>query len=52
MKILFTQTAWKDLEWFLYKDKRLAKRISKERRLVYKIEEDTITVISCRFHYE
>jgi len=27
MKILFTQEAWKDFEWFLNKDKRLAKRI-------------------------
>jgi len=27
MKILFTQEAWKDFEWFQSKDKRLAKRI-------------------------
>ena len=27
MKILFTQEAWKDFEWFLHKDKRLAKKI-------------------------
>lgn len=27
MKILFTEGAWKDFEWFLDKDKRLAKRI-------------------------
>lgn len=26
MKILFTQEAWKDFEWFQNKDKRLAKR--------------------------
>jgi len=85
MKILFTQEAWKDFEWFMNKDKRLAKRIklllkdilrdpengigkperlrfqlsgywsrriSKEHRLVYKVEKETITVISCRYHYE
>jgi len=27
MKILFTQEAWRDFEWFQSKDKRLAKRI-------------------------
>jgi toxin YoeB len=27
MKILFTQEAWKDFEWFQNKDKRLLKRI-------------------------
>lgn len=27
MKIQFTQEAWKDFEWFLDKDKRMAKRI-------------------------
>nr|NJM02463.1 Txe/YoeB family addiction module toxin [Desulfobacula sp.] len=85
MKILFTQEAWKDFEWFQSKDKRLAKRIkqllhdilcdpengigkperlkfqlsgcwsrrvNKEHRLVYKIENETITVISCRYHYQ
>jgi len=85
MKILFTQEAWKDFEWFLNKDKRLAKRIklllkdilrdpengigkperlrfqlsgywsrriSKEHRLVYRVEKETITVISYRYHYE
>lgn len=85
MKIQFTLDAWKDFEWFLDKDKRLAKRIrellkdivrhpeerigkperlkfqlagfwsrriNKEHRLVYKIEEDVIVIISCRYHYE
>ena len=84
MNIQFTQEAWKDFEWFLDKDKRLAKRIrellkdvlrhpeegigkperlkfqltgcwsrriSKEHRLVYKIEQNSIVVISCRYHY-
>jgi len=84
MNIQFTQEAWKDFEWFLDKDKRLAKRIrellkdvlrhpeegigkperlkfqltgcwsrriSKEHRLVYKIEQNSIIVISCRYHY-
>lgn len=32
MKILFTQEAWKDFEWFLDKDKRLAKRIRQLRQ--------------------
>jgi len=84
MKILFTQDAWKDFEWFLDNDKRLTKRIrplfkdilrnpeygigkpeklrfqlsgcgsrriSKEHRRVYKIEKETMTIISCRYHY-
>lgn len=84
MKIQFTLEAWKDFEWFLDKDKRLAKRvrlllkdiirkptegvgkperlrfqlsdcwsrrINKEHRLVYKVENDTVIVISCRYHY-
>lgn len=29
-----------------------SRRINKEHRLVYQIEKDTITVISCRYHYE
>lgn len=85
MKILFTQQAWDDFEWFLDNDKQLARRIrmllkdisrapeegagkperlrfqltgfwsrriNKEHRLVYRVEQDTLTVISCRFHYE
>ena len=27
-------------------------RMSKEHRLVYQIDKDAITVISCRYHYE
>ena len=85
MKILFTEEAWKDFEWFLDNDKRLAKRIrqllkdikrspedgigkpeplkfqlsgywsrriNKEHRLVYKVQKDTILVLTCRYHYE
>jgi toxin YoeB len=29
-----------------------SRRINKEQRLVYQIEKDAITVISCRYHYE
>ncbi len=29
-----------------------SRRISKEHRLVYRVEKKTITVISCRYHYE
>ena len=29
-----------------------SRRISKEHRLVYKIEKEIITVISCRYRYE
>jgi toxin YoeB len=29
-----------------------SRRITKEHRLVYKIEKDGIIVISCRYHYE
>ena len=28
-----------------------SKRITKEHRLVYKIEDDMLIIISCRFHY-
>ena len=85
MKILFTEEAWKDFEWFLDNDKRLvrrirqllkdikrshedgigkpellkfqlsgywSRRINKEHRLVYKVQKDTIIVLTCRYHYE
>lgn len=29
-----------------------SRRISREHRLVYKIDNSTLTIISCRFHYE
>ena len=29
-----------------------SRRISKEHRLVYKVEKNCITIISCRYHYE
>lgn len=29
-----------------------SRRINDEHRLVYKITEDTIQVVSCRFHYK
>ncbi len=29
-----------------------SRRISKEHRLVYNIEQKTIIIISCRYHYE
>lgn len=29
-----------------------SRRIDKEHRLVYAYENDTLTVIACRFHYE
>lgn len=29
-----------------------SRRISQEHRLVYKVSDDSITIISCRFHYE
>ena len=28
-----------------------SRRISKEHRLVYKLEKDTIKIISCKYHY-
>jgi len=28
-----------------------SRRISEEHRLVYKVEDDTLYVISCRYHY-
>ena len=29
-----------------------SRRITKEHRLVYKVDKDVIIVISCRYHYE
>ena len=29
-----------------------SRRITKEHRLVYKVDEEVIIVISCRYHYE
>ncbi len=29
-----------------------SRRISNEHRLVYAVDDDFITIISCRFHYE
>lgn len=85
MNILFTEAAWKDFEWLLDNEKKLAQRIRKllkditgnpeegigkperlkfqlagywsrridqEHRLVYKVEGNTILVLSCRYHYE
>ena len=29
-----------------------SRRITKEHRLVYKVEKDVIIILSCRYHYE
>ncbi len=29
-----------------------SRRITKEHRLVYKVDKDVVVVISCRYHYE
>jgi len=29
-----------------------SRRISAEHRLVYRVEDETIIILSCRFHYE
>ncbi|WP_446007957.1 Txe/YoeB family addiction module toxin [Candidatus Electrothrix sp.] len=29
-----------------------SRRINSEHRLVYKVAEDVVTIISCRFHYK
>jgi len=29
-----------------------SRRIDEEHRLVYAVEQDVLTIISCRFHYE
>jgi len=29
-----------------------SRRVNTEHRLVYKVEKETITIISCRYHYE
>ena len=29
-----------------------SRRITDEHRLVYKVSEDAVTIVGCRFHYE
>ena len=29
-----------------------SRRINKEHRIVYKVENNTVTLLSCRFHYD
>ena len=29
-----------------------SRRIDKEHRLVYRVEEEAIIILSCRYHYE
>jgi len=29
-----------------------SKRINQEHRLIYEVKEDTIEIVSCRYHYE
>ena len=29
-----------------------SRRIDREHRLAYKVDDDTVTVFACRFHYE
>lgn len=29
-----------------------SRRINREHRLVYKVEYDTVTLLTCRFHYD
>lgn len=29
-----------------------SRRITKEHRIVYQVDKDTVVVISCRYHYE
>lgn len=29
-----------------------SKRISDEHRLIYKVEEDSLTILSCKYHYD
>lgn len=85
MNITFKPEALKQFEWWLKKDKRVAKkianlvkdiennptigigkpemlkhnlsglwsrRITKEHRLIYKVKEFEVTIISCRYHYD
>lgn len=38
-------------EKLLYDKPHWSRRITKEHRLVYRVDDNTITVISCRYHY-
>ncbi len=35
-----------------YRNSIWSRRINQEHRLVYKVTDDSIIVLSCRFHYE
>ena len=85
MRIVFTESAWGDYQWFQTNDRKLLKRINllikechrepfgglgkperlkadltgclsrrinDEHRLVYKIVDEDLLIIACRFHYE
>ncbi len=45
MIISFVEKSWNDYNYW-------SKRITDEHRLVYKIEENQMIIISCRFHYD
>ena len=85
MKILWTQNAWNDYQYFQYNDYKTflkinklvddistrpfngigkpeplhhnlkgnwSRRITREHRLIYKLINNYILIVSCRFHYE
>jgi len=84
MRIIFSEHAWEEYQYWLKRDKNLSnrinqlikvctrtpfggigkpeplkgnlsgfwsRRISKEHRLVYKLEKESLIIISCRYHY-
>ena len=54
MKIVFNERAWQEyIEWVSEDKKDLySRRINKEHRLVYHIENNQLIITSCKYHYD
>ncbi|GAA3940015.1 type II toxin-antitoxin system YoeB family toxin [Actinoplanes auranticolor] len=55
MKLSWTDHAWDDYLYRQTQDRKTLKRsrrIDDEHRMVYAVETNEITIISCRYHYE
>jgi len=50
--VRFEPDAWDDFNDWLVQDIKTARRIDKVNRLVYKVTDDAIVIISCKNHYE
>jgi len=47
MRVIFTESGWKDYLWFQDKAGCWSGRITTEHRLVYEISDSGLVIISC-----